>query len=348
MYSSSAYAPFGEQYATSGTADASFTGQDQDTVSSLYDFPARRQSSSQGRWISPDPAGRRAVTLANPQSWNRYAYANNNPLALTDPTGLDDCPLADQDANGNCIGDDNNGGGNDDNSGGGGDNSGGTNDCLFISAGINTTPTNSGGQALEDFANSYNGNVDLEMPYGSGIAGGFGSVMSQASSGPNSATYNFAYALSSVTATNSSVTLVLFSGSAQAFNTALSSGLITQSALDSISQIIYVSPSSPGGFGNPSYSNGLPIPITSYRVMDLSRRWFRVGTRQMSQTQLQLTGATTILGVSLMESTPVLLWVSCPRNRTAVVTTVTSGVTKAQGIQGHQTNRLREGASDNW
>jgi RHS repeat-associated protein len=117
MYSSSAYAPFGEQYATSGTADASFTGQDQDTVSSLYDFPARRQSSSQGRWISPDPAGRRAVTLANPQSWNRYAYANNNPLALTDPTGLDDCPLADQDANGNCIGDDNNGGGNDDNSG---------------------------------------------------------------------------------------------------------------------------------------------------------------------------------------------------------------------------------------
>lgn len=68
----------------------------------------------------------------------------------------------------------------------------------------------------------------------------------------------------------------------------------------------------------------------------------------MSQTQLQLTGATTILGVSLMESTPVLLWVSCPRNRTAVVTTVTSGVTKAQGIQGHQTNRLREGASDNW
>ncbi len=39
LYSSTAYAPFGEQYGTSGTADASFTGQDQDTVSSLYDFP---------------------------------------------------------------------------------------------------------------------------------------------------------------------------------------------------------------------------------------------------------------------------------------------------------------------
>jgi RHS repeat-associated protein len=88
LYSSSAYAPFGEQYATAGTADASFTGQDQDTVSTLYDFPARRQSPSQGRWVSPDPAGRGAVNLANPQSWNRYAYVLNNPLALTDPAGL--------------------------------------------------------------------------------------------------------------------------------------------------------------------------------------------------------------------------------------------------------------------
>jgi RHS repeat-associated protein len=90
MYSSTAYAPFGESQAgqTSGAADASFTGQDQDTVSSLYDFPARRYSPSQGRWISPDPAGRGAVILTNPQSWNRYAYVMNNPLALTDPAGL--------------------------------------------------------------------------------------------------------------------------------------------------------------------------------------------------------------------------------------------------------------------
>jgi len=88
VYSSSAYAPFGEQYATSGTADASFTGQDQDTISTLYDFPARRYSPSQGRWISPDPLGRGAVALANPQSWNRYAFVLNNPLRLVDRTGL--------------------------------------------------------------------------------------------------------------------------------------------------------------------------------------------------------------------------------------------------------------------
>jgi RHS repeat-associated protein len=89
VYSDSAYAPFGEQYAVSGTADPSFTGQDSDTVSSLYDFTFREQSPSQGRWISPDPAGMKSARPLNPQSWNRYAYVNNNPLALVDPKGLD-------------------------------------------------------------------------------------------------------------------------------------------------------------------------------------------------------------------------------------------------------------------
>ena len=118
MYSSTAYAPFGESQAaqTSGTADASFTGQDQDTVSSLYDFPARRYSPSQGRWISPDPLGRGAVTLANPQSWNRYAYVMNNPIAHTDPTGLVDC-ADDDDDDDVCGGGGGGGGGGDDNSG---------------------------------------------------------------------------------------------------------------------------------------------------------------------------------------------------------------------------------------
>jgi RHS repeat-associated protein len=89
LYSSSAYAPFGEQYQAAGTTDASFTGQDQDTVPSLNDFWFRRHSPSQGRWISPDPAGLGAVSPVNPQSWNRYAYVVNNPMAATDPTGMD-------------------------------------------------------------------------------------------------------------------------------------------------------------------------------------------------------------------------------------------------------------------
>lgn len=60
----------------------------QDTVSGLYDFPAREYS-IQGRWPSPDPAGLGAVDPTNPQSWNRYAYVVNSPLMLIDPTGLD-------------------------------------------------------------------------------------------------------------------------------------------------------------------------------------------------------------------------------------------------------------------
>jgi hypothetical protein len=40
------------------------------------------------RWLSPDPPGLGAADPTNPQSWNRYAYALNNPLRYTDPSGL--------------------------------------------------------------------------------------------------------------------------------------------------------------------------------------------------------------------------------------------------------------------
>jgi RHS repeat-associated protein len=87
MYSDGAYAPFGEPYAQTGTADLSFTGVNQDTASNMYDFPAREYG-TQGRWPSPDPAGISSVSLKNPQTWNRYAYVGNNPLTVTDPTGM--------------------------------------------------------------------------------------------------------------------------------------------------------------------------------------------------------------------------------------------------------------------
>jgi RHS repeat-associated protein len=94
MYYSVAYAPFGETYAEAGTPDRSFTGQNQDTVSGstagLYHFMFREYA-QYGRWISPDPAGLAAVSLVNPQSWNRYAYVLNDPCSLVDPLGLDTC-----------------------------------------------------------------------------------------------------------------------------------------------------------------------------------------------------------------------------------------------------------------
>ena len=48
---------------------------------------ARYLSSTQGRFISVDPLMASAAT-GEPQSWNRYVYVSNNPLNLTDPTGM--------------------------------------------------------------------------------------------------------------------------------------------------------------------------------------------------------------------------------------------------------------------
>ena len=88
VYSGTAYSPFGEPYASTGAIDPSFTGQNQDTTSGLYDFLFREQDPNQGRWNQPDPAGLAAVSPSNPQSWNRYAYLVNNPLAAVDRFGL--------------------------------------------------------------------------------------------------------------------------------------------------------------------------------------------------------------------------------------------------------------------
>ena len=41
---------------------------------------------SLGRFMSPDPMGGHKE---DPQTLNKYAYVRNNPLNLTDPTGLD-------------------------------------------------------------------------------------------------------------------------------------------------------------------------------------------------------------------------------------------------------------------
>ena len=101
LYSSTAYAPFGEPYAEAGSTDRSFTGQDEDTTSGMYDFLERRYNPTAGRWLSPDPAGLGAVDPTNPQTWNRYAYVMNNPLGLIDLLG-EECYAFIQD-NSTCI-----------------------------------------------------------------------------------------------------------------------------------------------------------------------------------------------------------------------------------------------------
>ena len=85
------YYPYGGEIPiTSGDPNHyKFTGKERDTESGLDNFGARYNASSLGRFMSPDPllnSGR----PWNPQTWNRYAYARNNPLAIVDPTGLYD------------------------------------------------------------------------------------------------------------------------------------------------------------------------------------------------------------------------------------------------------------------
>jgi RHS repeat-associated protein len=66
-----------------------FTGKERDSESGLDYFGARYYASSMGRMMSPDPHSGTIIHQLNPQRWNMYAYALNNPLSFTDPTGMD-------------------------------------------------------------------------------------------------------------------------------------------------------------------------------------------------------------------------------------------------------------------
>ncbi len=67
-----------------------FTGYERDSETGLDYAQARYFASAQGRFTSVDPLLASGVKV-NPKTWNRYAYALNNPLRLTDPSGLRAC-----------------------------------------------------------------------------------------------------------------------------------------------------------------------------------------------------------------------------------------------------------------
>ena len=58
-----------------------------DAETGLNHAEARQYAAWMGRWTAPDPYNG-SYDLANPQSLNRYAYVNNNPLGFVDPSGL--------------------------------------------------------------------------------------------------------------------------------------------------------------------------------------------------------------------------------------------------------------------
>ena len=107
VYSKEAYAPFGETYNEAGAPDRSFTGQDQDVVTGsggtgVYDFLFRKYDPAAGRWLSPDPAGWGVVDQTTPQSMNRYAYVQNNPMSAVDAQGLDCISVGAPDDSSDC------------------------------------------------------------------------------------------------------------------------------------------------------------------------------------------------------------------------------------------------------
>ncbi len=65
-----------------------FTGYERDAETGLDYAQARYFASGLGRFTGVDPLLASASAGA-PQTWNRYTYALNNPLRLTDPSGMD-------------------------------------------------------------------------------------------------------------------------------------------------------------------------------------------------------------------------------------------------------------------
>jgi len=80
--------PFGDGYSHTGTDDNAqhFALLERDGESDTQQATFRKYSSTQGRWLSPDPVNT-TYNYANPQSFNRYTYAGNNPLSFIDPDG---------------------------------------------------------------------------------------------------------------------------------------------------------------------------------------------------------------------------------------------------------------------
>jgi len=79
------YYPWGRISVTKfGSETLKFTEMPYDSVTGLYFFGTRFYDPTIGRFIQPDSS---AGVLSDPLSLNAYAYAGNNPVTFSDPTG---------------------------------------------------------------------------------------------------------------------------------------------------------------------------------------------------------------------------------------------------------------------
>jgi RHS repeat-associated protein len=95
------YQPFGEEIASGvgqrttsqGYGGFDFSRQryaltERDEATGLDHTWWRKYENTAGRWTSPDPYNG-SMKVFVPQNFNRYSYANNDPLNFVDPSGLD-------------------------------------------------------------------------------------------------------------------------------------------------------------------------------------------------------------------------------------------------------------------
>jgi len=91
VYGDNLLYPWGQSWTYSGSSTnlfAGFQNWDGNVGAPMYPGQFRVYPVNYGRWLTPDPAGKKAVRLDDPQTWNAYAYVRSNPTTLTDPSGL--------------------------------------------------------------------------------------------------------------------------------------------------------------------------------------------------------------------------------------------------------------------
>ena len=84
------YYPYGVEYTTTGNDTEKYATYTRDSLTGLDYAVNRYYASIWGRFLAPDPSWG-SVVPGDPQAWNRYAYALNDPANRNDPDGLIPC-----------------------------------------------------------------------------------------------------------------------------------------------------------------------------------------------------------------------------------------------------------------
>jgi len=90
MESNGTYYPYGEDYGTPVQNSENFATYYRDGTTGLDYAKNRYYSSILGRFMTPDPY-RASGGAGDPGSWNRYAYASDDPVNANDPSGMITC-----------------------------------------------------------------------------------------------------------------------------------------------------------------------------------------------------------------------------------------------------------------